>query len=137
MPGMATPATVNLLRRSTGTDADVLFLRAMIPHHQAAILMSEAVLNRTDRAEVTRFARGIIAAQRNEITVMRQMLRAKHGSLLTPKVTMPNVQVADNGFDLGSAAATAGRLLPLAAGVLAAAWLAWELARRRRLQDSV
>jgi hypothetical protein len=123
---------VNLLRRASGTDADVAFLRAMIPHHQAAILMSEAVLTRTDRPEVTRFARGIIAAQRNEIAVMRQMLRDKHGSLLTPKVTMPNVQAPDRGFDLGDAASTTARYLPLAAGVLAAAWLGWEMARRRR-----
>jgi uncharacterized protein (DUF305 family) len=133
MPGMATRPQVAAIGRASGVNADILFLRAMIPHHQAAILMAEGVLNRTDRPEITRFASGIISAQRGEIKVMRQLLHEKGGSLLTPKVTMPGVRVADETFSekLGSAAATSARLLPLAAGVLAAMWLGLEFRRRR------
>jgi uncharacterized protein (DUF305 family) len=134
MPGMATRPQVTASARSSGVNADVLFLRAMIPHHQAAILMAEAVLNRTDRPDVRRFARGTITAQRGEIAVMRRLLQEKGGSLLTPRGTMPGIRAADDGFSLGSAATTAARLLPLAAGVLAAAWLVLE-ARRRRVYD--
>jgi uncharacterized protein (DUF305 family) len=75
MPGMASRAEINRLRKLPPDQMDRLFLRLMIPHHQAAIPMSNAVLERTDRQEVRSFAEGVIAAQRAEIETMRQMLR--------------------------------------------------------------
>lgn len=55
--------------------ADELFLRLMIPHHQAAVPMAEAVLDETDRPAVEQLARAIVASQRAEIEVMQGMLR--------------------------------------------------------------
>ena len=56
MPGMATPEEIDRLSEAAPEEADVLFLRLMIPHHRAAIPMAEAVLEKTDRPEVEQLA---------------------------------------------------------------------------------
>jgi uncharacterized protein (DUF305 family) len=73
MPGMASPEELNRLRNAGGKEADEIFLRLMIPHHQAAIPMSEAILERSDNGAVTSLAEAIIPAQSSEIQVMREM----------------------------------------------------------------
>ena len=75
MPGMATPEDVNRLRNASPEEADAIFLRLMIPHHQAAVPMAEAILKETDRPEVERLASAIVASQRAEIATMRDMLK--------------------------------------------------------------
>jgi uncharacterized protein (DUF305 family) len=75
MPGMATPEEIELLYKAPPEKADRLFLRLMIVHHQAAIPMAEAILERTDRPEVRQLAEAIDAAQRTEILLMQGMLR--------------------------------------------------------------
>ena len=75
MPGMATPEEVNRLRNAPPEEADSMFLRLMIPHHQAAVPMAEAILKETDRPEVERLASAIVASQRTEIATMRDMLK--------------------------------------------------------------
>ena len=49
-------------------DADVAWICAMIPHHQAAIGMAEAGLKGTDNAESRRMAEETIAGQKKEIS---------------------------------------------------------------------
>ena len=56
MPGMATPEEIDRLSEVPPDVADVLFLRLMISHHQAAIPMAEALLKRSDRPEVRALA---------------------------------------------------------------------------------
>lgn len=73
MPGMAPPEELNELRNAEGEEADEIFLRLMIPHHQAAVPMSEAVLERSDNEAVTGLAEAIIASQSSEIQIMREM----------------------------------------------------------------
>ena len=74
MPGMASPEEINRLRNASPDEADKLFLQLMIPHHQAAVPMAEAVLKRTDRPEVERLATSIVASQKAEVEIMREML---------------------------------------------------------------
>jgi uncharacterized protein (DUF305 family) len=81
MPGMATPEQVNELRQASGEDADERFLQLMIPHHQAAIPMSEAILERTDRPEVKTLATAIISSQQAEIQMMQDKLESMGASL--------------------------------------------------------
>src|SRR5215210_4596137 len=52
MPGMAIPEEVSSLSHLPPDRADVLFLRLMIAHHEAAIPMAGAILKRTDEPEV-------------------------------------------------------------------------------------
>jgi uncharacterized protein (DUF305 family) len=59
--------------KSTG-DADRDFLTMMIPHHQGAIDMAEAVLKHGKNAEVRALAENIIREQKREIAEMEKML---------------------------------------------------------------
>lgn len=59
-------------------DADVDFVRGMIPHHQGAVDMARIVIEHGADAEVRAFAEGILAAQEAEIAWMRDWL-AKRG----------------------------------------------------------
>jgi uncharacterized protein (DUF305 family) len=74
MPGMATPDELDRLFKLSPERADVLFLRLMISHHQAAIPMAKAILKRTDEPEVSQLATAIIASQRAEIENMKAMV---------------------------------------------------------------
>ncbi len=76
MPGMATPEELDRLSELPSDKADELFLRLMIPHHEAAIPMARAIIERSDQPEVVLFAKKVIAAQQAEIKNMQQMLKA-------------------------------------------------------------
>jgi uncharacterized protein (DUF305 family) len=79
MPGMATPEEIDRLSEVSPDVADVLFLRLMIVHHQAAIPMAEAIFKRSDRSEVTQLAQSIETSQRAEIQLMEGMVESKVG----------------------------------------------------------
>jgi uncharacterized protein (DUF305 family) len=77
MPGMASPEEVSRLSELPPEKADVLFLQLMIPHHRAALGMTEAILGETDRPAIERFAEAVSASQEAEISTMEEMLRQR------------------------------------------------------------
>ena len=52
------------------------FIAGMIPHHQEAVDVAREVVERGDRAEVRALARGIVAAQADEIAQLEAWLAA-------------------------------------------------------------
>jgi uncharacterized protein (DUF305 family) len=88
MPGMASAEEINVLREAPPEETDEQFLRLMIPHHQAAVPMAEAVIEQTDDEEVARFAETVDESQTIEIELMQQMLRDRDLPEVEGEVTM-------------------------------------------------
>jgi uncharacterized protein (DUF305 family) len=58
-------------------DADIDFVRAMIPHHQAAVDMAKLVVVHGKDTEIKALAEEIIASQEKEIDLMEAWLKAQ------------------------------------------------------------
>lgn len=74
MPGMATDAELAELRAATGVEAERIFLRLMIAHHEGGVAMADAAVADARTPEVQTLARAISAAQSSEIALLERML---------------------------------------------------------------
>lgn len=71
MAGMnMTDADLQMLRDAE--DFDLMFIDMMIPHHEAAIAMAQALQQTTERPELQQLTEEIITAQQAEIEQMRE-----------------------------------------------------------------
>jgi uncharacterized protein (DUF305 family) len=78
MPGMADAATLAQLRALSGPAFDHLWLQTMTAHHEGALTMARAQLDRTGGAASTsplaEFSRTLLVSQQAEIDRMRGLL---------------------------------------------------------------
>lgn len=65
-------AMMSGISNKTGDAFDQEFLSEMIVHHQGAVEMAQAVLTHSKRPELIKLANDIIAAQTNEIGMMKK-----------------------------------------------------------------
>ena len=57
-------------------NADVDFIRSMIPHHEMALRMAESELRNGRNAAAKKMARKIIEAQKREVSILKSWLQA-------------------------------------------------------------
>lgn len=74
--GMMADTEMQLETLRTAPDFDQAFIREMIPHHQMAVMMSQMLLNGTNRLELRRLAQSIVQSQTTEFNQMRQWYQA-------------------------------------------------------------
>ncbi|MFB7515879.1 DUF305 domain-containing protein [Streptomyces sp. NPDC056144] len=77
MPGMATNAQLDALRRASGRDAEVLYLQLMTAHHKGGVHMAEGCVNRCVPGVERDLAQGMVDAQKSEILLMADMLKQR------------------------------------------------------------
>ncbi|MGE0220893.1 DUF305 domain-containing protein, partial [Mycolicibacterium sp.] len=74
MPGMVDDATMARLESLQGAEFDTLWLQSMIAHHEGAVQMAEAEVERGENVDAIAIARTMVSAQEAEIGQMKQML---------------------------------------------------------------
>lgn len=74
--GMATAAEMETLRNKHGRAFDRLFLRLMIPHHNAAIRMAENVAGEGNDLFIRQFAIDMMSSQARQVHDMRQIRKS-------------------------------------------------------------
>jgi uncharacterized protein (DUF305 family) len=74
MPGMATPAEMDQLRKATGKQVDVLFCQLMIRHHLGGIHMIDGLLARSSNGQVRSMAQKMKTVQSAEVATLQELL---------------------------------------------------------------
>jgi len=74
MPGMASDEDLGRLAQAGGVDAEVLYLRLMVAHHEGGVAMAQAALDLVGDQDVRRLAQAIVSSQTAELAVLNDML---------------------------------------------------------------
>lgn len=77
MPGMATRAELDRLRRASGRSAEVLYLQLMTDHHKGGVDMARGCARLCTVKVEKRLAQGMADAQQSELDTMARMLAAR------------------------------------------------------------
>jgi uncharacterized protein (DUF305 family) len=75
MPGMATPAQLDALRKATGKDQDIMYLTLMRQHHLGGIHMAQEAISLSDNKDVDWLAQTMVAGQQGEINLIDDYLK--------------------------------------------------------------
>ncbi|MFJ3902179.1 DUF305 domain-containing protein [Streptomyces sp. NPDC090025] len=77
MPGMATRADLDKLRKASGREAEVLYLKLMTAHHKGGIHMAQGCVELCVPGVERDLAQGMVDGQESEIKLMADMLKAR------------------------------------------------------------
>lgn len=75
--GMATDEQLGELAQLRGEEAEVMFLQLMTRHHEAAIVMAEEFVDRSDDPALREIADAVIAGQNRELGIMANLLEER------------------------------------------------------------
>jgi len=70
---------IDLEDLKTAPDFEREFILQMVPHHQMAVMMSQMLLNGTNRPEMQTLGENIIRTQTSEINQMEQWYQTWYG----------------------------------------------------------
>jgi uncharacterized protein (DUF305 family) len=82
MPGMASPADLTRLQRTSGRPNEVLFLQLMTRHHQGGIDMAAYVIQHSATVAVHQTAVAMVDEQSQELILMAQLLEQRDSTPL-------------------------------------------------------
>ncbi|MFD3781774.1 DUF305 domain-containing protein [Streptomyces sp. NPDC058612] len=77
MSGMATKEEIARLGAASGRDAEVLYLQLMTDHHVGGVAMARGCADQCVTPAERDLARGMVAAQQSELTLMADMLKQR------------------------------------------------------------
>ncbi|MCY0954017.1 DUF305 domain-containing protein [Streptomyces sp. H27-S2] len=77
MSGMATKEEIAQLGAASGRDAEVLYLQLMTDHHVGGVAMARGCADQCVTPAERDLARGMVAAQQSELTLMADMLKQR------------------------------------------------------------
>ncbi|WP_328909839.1 DUF305 domain-containing protein [Streptomyces sp. NBC_00234] len=77
MPGMATRTELDRLRAADGRQAEILYLQLMTDHHEGGVDMARGCAGLCTVGVEKRLAQGMVDAQRSELDLMADMLKAR------------------------------------------------------------
>jgi uncharacterized protein (DUF305 family) len=77
MPGMATTDEINMLRKLSGKELDVLFLQLMLRHHQGGLEMAQYAAEHAAEGYVRNLAQKVVSSQQNEVRLMTEYLNQR------------------------------------------------------------
>ncbi|MEV7415803.1 DUF305 domain-containing protein [Streptomyces sp. NPDC089919] len=77
MPGMATAAQLDRLRKASGKAAEVLYLQLMTDHHKGGVAMAKGCARLCRTGVEKDLAAGMVAAQQSELELMADMLKER------------------------------------------------------------
>ncbi|WP_435845708.1 DUF305 domain-containing protein [Streptomyces exfoliatus] len=77
MPGMATNAQLDELRKASGREAEILYLKLMTEHHRGGVHMAQGCVQKCSVDIERDLAQGMVDAQESEILLMANMLKKR------------------------------------------------------------
>lgn len=80
MAGMMVPDVASEEMRAAPEPFDLAFIRAMIPHHLMALMMTEGLIQVAEHPELAHLAEGMFNAQLEEITTMQSWRTEWYGA---------------------------------------------------------
>ncbi|WP_399494616.1 DUF305 domain-containing protein [Streptomyces sp. P9(2023)] len=77
MPGMATKAEMDRLRKASGKEAEILYLQLMTDHHKGGVHMAQGCVEKCSVDIERNLAQGMIEGQQSEMGLMADLLKAR------------------------------------------------------------
>ena len=77
MPGMATNAEMESLRKLSGKAAEIRFLQLMYTHHMGGVHMAQGCVQRCQVGVERRLAQGMVQAQESEMNLITDLLKQR------------------------------------------------------------
>lgn len=78
-PDQMSAMRMNMDLGKADLDYDLRFINAMVPHHEAAVIMAKDLAQKTKRPELQKLAKEVVSSQQSEIDQMNQWRKTWYG----------------------------------------------------------